>query len=340
MEVDEEREAKTRKRHTRMNAEKAIEIQRLYESGTSTKDIADKIDMSIRSVQTYINDHMSDQLGKPWAPFVPPKSIGKRPSLERRKAILEIVEGDNSLTQIQMIDKLPATLRCGRRTLQRDLRSLNITRKRLRHMPIERNDVVTLASRHDYALEVADIADEKLFFIDETGTNLHTNTNYGYSFRGITPTLEEPGNRGQNQSILACVGLNGIIHFERKPGAYNAEAFKQFVEDLIGMLPADVIIVLDNAAIHKGREVRELVDSSGRHLKFLPRYSPQLNPIEQFFAQYKAHQKAIRPRPRNLNQLIESIDSAMNSVRYQRMRPYYREMRRYVSMALANKKFL
>lgn len=106
------------------------------------------------------------------------------------------------------------------------------------------------------------------------------------------------------------------------------------------MLPDDAYVIMDNAPIHKSRDLRTLLESSGRNLKFLPRYSPSLNPIEEIFAQLKAHQKSIRPRPRNQDDLMLSIEKAMSEVRQNNLSNYYIHMREAQTNALANKKFL
>ncbi|KAE8221173.1 hypothetical protein CF319_g5423 [Tilletia indica] len=48
------------------------------------------------------------------------------------------------------------------------------------------------------------------------------------------------------------------------------------------------VLVVDNASVHKGEDVRELLDQAGVHLIYLPPYSPDLNPIEHAFSTLKA----------------------------------------------------
>ena len=51
--------------------------------------------------------------------------------------------------------------------------------------------------------------------------------------------------------------------------------------------PGDVVI-LDNLGSHKGKvAVRKAIRDVGARLVFLPKYSPDLNPIEQVFAKFK-----------------------------------------------------
>ena len=56
---------------------------------------------------------------------------------------------------------------------------------------------------------------------------------------------------------------------------------------LVPTLRAGDIVVMDNLGSHKGKVVRELIRSTGAKLFFLPKYSPDLNPIEQVFAKLK-----------------------------------------------------
>ena len=52
------------------------------------------------------------------------------------------------------------------------------------------------------------------------------------------------------------------------------------------------IIIMDNASVHKGERVQELISEVGALLRFLPAYSPDLNPIEEVFAEAKGYLKA------------------------------------------------
>lgn len=71
-------------------------------------------------------------------------------------------------------------------------------------------------------------------------------------------------------------------------GPINGETFRLYVEQVLvpTLRPGD-IVVLDNLGSHKGRAVRQAIRSAGAKLFFLPKYSPDLNPIEQVFAKLK-----------------------------------------------------
>lgn len=71
-------------------------------------------------------------------------------------------------------------------------------------------------------------------------------------------------------------------------GPINAEAFKTYVETVLAptLKPGDLVI-MDNLGSHKGSAVRQAIRAAGAKLFFLPKYSPDLNPIEQVFAKLK-----------------------------------------------------
>ena len=71
-------------------------------------------------------------------------------------------------------------------------------------------------------------------------------------------------------------------------GPIDGESFRLYVERVLlpTLRPGDIVI-MDNLGSHKGKAVRQFIRSAGAKLFFLPKYSPDLNPIEQVFAKLK-----------------------------------------------------
>jgi len=71
-------------------------------------------------------------------------------------------------------------------------------------------------------------------------------------------------------------------------GPIDGESFRLYVEKVLlpTLRPGDIVI-MDNLGSHKGKVVRQLIRAAGAKLFFLPKYSPDLNPIEQVFAKLK-----------------------------------------------------
>ncbi len=65
------------------------------------------------------------------------------------------------------------------------------------------------------------------------------------------------------------------------------------------------VIILDNAKFHKGNDIVELVEAKGGKLKYLPAYSPDLNPIEKKWAQVKKLYRKLSYRFENKIQLLD-----------------------------------
>lgn len=71
-------------------------------------------------------------------------------------------------------------------------------------------------------------------------------------------------------------------------GPINGETFRTYVEKVLTpvLRPGDIVI-MDNLGSHKSKTVRQAIRAAGAKLFFLPKYSPDLNPIEMLFAKLK-----------------------------------------------------
>ena len=74
----------------------------------------------------------------------------------------------------------------------------------------------------------------------------------------------------------------------------NTEIFSSWVtEDLIPKLPANSVVIMDNASFHKGSAMKKAIEDGGHTLLYLPPYSPDFNPIEKKWAQAKAIRRRV-----------------------------------------------
>lgn len=96
-------------------------------------------------------------------------------------------------------------------------------------------------------------------------------------------------------------------------GYTDTNVFNQWLEScLLPELPPGYTIVIDNASFHKSQKTIELIESAGCRLLFLPPYSPDFNPIEEWWAILKARIKAIIPNIENIHQAIDNVFQNMN----------------------------
>jgi len=106
-----------------------------------------------------------------------------------------------------------------------------------------------------------------------------------------------PYGHWQTHTIVAGLRVEGLTAAAVFDGPLDNPTFLAYVEQVLvpTLRPGDVV-VLDNLAMHKQAAVQAAIEGAGARLRFLPPYSPDLNPIEQAFAKLKAFLRAARPR--------------------------------------------
>ena len=110
----------------------------------------------------------------------------------------------------------------------------------------------------------------------------------GWAPRGRRLTAKVPHGRWRTMTFLAALRHDRIDAPWFLEGPINGESFRLYVEKVLlpTLRPGD-IVVMDNLGSHKGKAVRRLIRSAGAKLFFLPKDSPDPNPIEQAFAKLK-----------------------------------------------------
>ena len=97
-------------------------------------------------------------------------------------------------------------------------------------------------------------------------------------------------------------------------GYTDADVFNTWIEKvLLPELPPGHTVILDNARFHQSLKTKELIEGAGCRLLFLPAYSPDFNPIEEWWAILKAKIRTILPK---LNTLEQAIIEAVLSCQY------------------------
>jgi transposase len=134
-------------------------------------------------------------------------------------------------------------------------------------------------------------------FIDETWAKTNMTRRYGRAPRGSRLIAKLPHGRWRTLTFLAALRCDRIAAPCVIDGPINGTSFRAYVEQfLVPTLSAGDIVIMDNLGSHKGQAVRKLIRSAGAKLFFLPRYSPDLNPIEQVFAKLKTLLRKTDPR--------------------------------------------
>jgi len=129
---------------------------------------------------------------------------------------------------------------------------------------------------------------KRLVFIDETWAKTNMTPIRGWAPRGEKLVARAPFGKWRTLTFLAALRHDRIDAPCVLDGPINGESFTAWVEQFLvpTLAPGDVVI-MDNLGSHKGTAVRKAIRAAGAKLLFLPPYSPDLNPIEQVFAQLK-----------------------------------------------------
>ena len=163
------------------------------------------------------------------------------------------------------------------------------------------------------------VADD-LVFLDETGSNVTMTRRYGRSARGRPVYDSVPHNRGKNLTVVGAItAAGGVVAWRALDGGMDGAAFLSFVtEMLIPALRPGQRVVMDNLSSHKTRAVRDAFAAAGVGVLYLPRYSPEYNPIELCWAAVKSRLRSAAARTRE--RLREAVAEALSRVRVEEVR--------------------
>jgi transposase len=128
-----------------------------------------------------------------------------------------------------------------------------------------------------------------LVFIDETALNTKMARLYGRSVRGQRCLGAVPHGHWQTSTFIAALRHDRIEAPFLIEGSANMEVFAAYVGQILcPELHKDDVVIFDNLCIHKTPTIVRLVEAKGATVRYLPAYSPDLNPIEMAFAKLKA----------------------------------------------------
>jgi transposase len=150
-----------------------------------------------------------------------------------------------------------------------------------------------------------------LVFIDETSLNTKLARLYGRSPRGQRCLSAVPHGHWQSSTFIAALRHEQIAAPFLVDGPVDAEVFTVYLQQVLWpcLQPGDTLI-LDNLATHKIQRVGQILSDRGVSLRYLPPYSPDLNPIELAFAKLKAHLR--QAAARTLDELQSAVGSSLN----------------------------
>lgn len=137
----------------------------------------------------------------------------------------------------------------------------------------------------------------KLVFVDETAATTNMARRYGRCRRGKRLRCGVPHGHYKAITFVSGLRLRGVVAPKAYDHAMNAETFEAWlVGHLLPSLEEGDIVILDNLQAHKSPKVAQILARKGCSVRYLPPYSPDLNPIEKAFAKLKAFLRKLAER--------------------------------------------
>jgi transposase len=128
----------------------------------------------------------------------------------------------------------------------------------------------------------------RLVFLDESGAKTNMTRRCGRAQRGKRVHASQPYGHWQTTTMLSSIRLDGSTACMTIEGATDTEVFQSYVREVLcpTLHPGD-LVVMDNLSPHKHNPTLRLIEETGASVRFLPAYSPDLNPIEKMWSKVK-----------------------------------------------------
>jgi transposase len=163
----------------------------------------------------------------------------------------------------------------------------------------------------------------RLVFLDETAANTKMVRLSGRCARGERLIGHVPQGHWKTITFVAALRRNGMRASRTVDGPMTAKKFLAWVEQcLVPTLRRKDIVMMDNLPAHKAAGVRKAIEARGATLRYLPKYSPDLNPIEMPFSALKAFLR--KAAERTIPRLRRRIGSFAHHLKPDKASNYFR----------------
>jgi transposase len=137
---------------------------------------------------------------------------------------------------------------------------------------------------------------------------------YARAVKGQLVLSDIPGKRTTRTSIIAGLNIRNPLAPMYFEGYCNTDLVMTWLKAfLIPELEPGQKVVWDNASFHQSPELQELIEAAGCELIYLPAYSPDFNPIEQWWAKLKALIRRLKKHTMTLQQALVQAFQAMSN---------------------------
>jgi transposase len=138
----------------------------------------------------------------------------------------------------------------------------------------------------------------RLVYLDETGAKTNMTRLFARAKKGDRAVDHAPQGHWNTTTLVAAITRESTIAPMVLDGPMDGAAFAVYVERvLVPALPASgAIVVMDNLSAHKSPAIARLIEGAGSEIRYLPPYSPDLNPIEPMWSKVKSFLRGAKTR--------------------------------------------
>jgi transposase len=155
---------------------------------------------------------------------------------------------------------------------------------------VERDTPEHRRFRRKFCAYITALNADRLVFIDESYCKTGMCREHGWSQRGFRAKGTRPYRCWKTVSLVGAIRLGERPRLMTHRGTVDGKVFIKFVKRyLVPSLRRGDVVVMDNLNFHKMKAVRALIEAAGATPMYLPTYSPELNPIELWWADMKRH---------------------------------------------------
>ncbi|MBS3964944.1 MAG: IS630 family transposase [Methylomonas sp.] len=285
-----------------------------YEKRThSFRQLAAMFSVSLNFVWLLVSQHKKTGSVAP-----KPHRGGPSPKLTQAHidCLVERVSQHNDATLLELADYLhqQTGVAVSRETIARALRKRRITRKKKTFHATERDEDPDIkAERAAFVQTLLELDIKNLCVLDECGLHLAMARLYARAPSGCRAEADRPADSGGNNTLIAGFTSHGIIAPMLIPGSLDGAAFEVYLQQaLLPALPPGCTVLMDNLVVHKMKRIGLLLAENGVSVIFLPRYSPDLSPIELAWSKIKSN--LCSAAARTFDELIAALAQAIDTV--------------------------
>ncbi len=284
----------------------------LHDKGWTYQEIAEALLLSHEAIRQHINDYYSDQKLKPENGGSESKLTSHQlEALEKHLEINNYIYLKDIVGYVEKQYGVSYTCNGMRNVMQR----LGFIYKKPKLVPGKIDLQKQEEFRYQYDLLKRSITEkEAVYFMDSVHPQYQTRARCGWIKKNQVKTL--PTFSGwKRKHIIGVIELKGMNVIKLERNKINGESIVEFLREVEAKNPnkTKIYIICDNAGYHKGKLVKEYLQTSRIELIFLPTYSPNLNPIERL---WKFMHKIVTNNKwyENFTKFSEAIDAFFDKI--------------------------